>query len=237
MNRIHTALIFGAILAVTIGTLSYSGISATSLVTSSVPRSTDAMKILGHVEYTVRDSSGLVKAYYQSDNLVVNTGDNCVAARLFDPSGTGPTNHGCTSFGSTGYQFIAIGNQTAQFDDASTNLVQAATSVVDGEMARRRDSAPVFTASSGNSTSGAQVIIETPTPFTFSASNATTVQNSALFNATAGSIDSNGQTTAIGTARAFAIQKLNPAVTVANGDTLNVRWTITIGGNDAASGP
>ncbi|MFY9301493.1 MAG: hypothetical protein WAO91_09940 [Candidatus Nitrosotenuis sp.] len=237
MKKVQTALIFSAILAVTIGTLSYSGISATSLVTSSVPRNSDAMNILGHVEYTVRDSDGLVKAYYQSDNLVVNTGDNCVAARLFDPAGSGPTNHGCTSFGSTGYQFIAIGNQTAQFDDASTNLIAAATSSVDGEQARRRDSSPTFTASSGNSTTGAQVIIETPTPFTFSTSNATTVQNSALFNATAGAVDGNGQTTSIGTARAFAIQKLSPTVTVASGDTLNVRWTITIGGGDAQSGP
>lgn len=236
MKKVQAALIFSAILAVTIGTLSYSGISATSLVASSVPRNSDAMNILGHVEYTVRDSSGLVKAYYQSDNLVVNTGDNCVAARLFDPGNAAP-NHGCTSFGPTGYQFIAIGNETRAFDDSATNLVAPATTTTDGEQARKRDSVPVIIPSSGNTPTGSQVIIETPTPFTFSASNATTVQNSALFNATAGSTDSNGQTTAIGNARAFAIQKLNPTVTVANGDTLNVRWTITIGGNDAASGP
>lgn len=237
MNRIHTALIFSAILAVTIGTLSYSGISATSLVTSSVPRSTDAMKILGHVEYTVKDSSGLVKAYYQSDNLVVNTGDNCVAARLFDPSGTGPTNHGCTNFGTTGYQFIAIGNATSGFNDSSTNLGDGATSSTDGEQARRRDSAPVFTPSTSDTPAGSQVIIETPAPFTFSTSNATTVQNSALFNATTTANADGSTASGAVSGKAFAIQKLSPTVTVANGDTLNVRWTITIGGDDAASGP
>jgi hypothetical protein len=231
MNRIKTLTLLGAIFAVTIGALGYTGISATPLLVSSVQSTSDNIKALGHVEYTVHDAAGAVKAYYQSDNLVVNVGDNCAADRLFAPGSSGI----CTSFGANGFQYIAIGNATATFDDTNTSLGAAATTTTDGEQARRRDNTPTFTASSTNSTSGSQIIVETPTPFTFSASNATTVRNAALFDAAASAVDANGQTTTVGTSNMFSVQNLSPAVTVSNGDTLNVRWTITIGGNDSPS--
>ena len=231
MNRIKTLTLLSAIFAVTIGALSYTGISATPLFISSVQSTHDNVKALGHVEYTVMDASGLVKAYYQGDNLVVNVGDNCAADRLFNPGSSGI----CTSFGTNGFQYIAIGNATSTFDDTNTSLGAAATTTTDGEQARRRDSAPAFTASSTNSTSGSQIIVETPSPFTFGASNATTVRNAALFDAAASAADANGQTTTVGTSNMFSVQNLSPAVTVSNGDTLNVRWTITIGGNDASN--
>lgn len=232
MNRIKTIALLGAIFAITMGALSYNGISATPLLISSVPSTHDHIKALGHVEYTIKDASGLVKAYYQGDNMVVNQGDNCAAARLFDPSDS--QTNGCTSFGADGFQNIAIGNRTGYtFDDPDTSIGAAATTTTDGEQARIRDNTPTFTVSSGNATSGAQIVIETPAPFKFSASNATVVRSAALFDSSA-THDANGQTTTV-SGKMFAAQNLSPAVTVSNGDTLNVKWTITIGGNDTPS--
>lgn len=227
MNRIKTLTLLGAIFAITVGALSYTGISATPLLISSVQSTHDNVKALGHVEYTVSDESGLVKAYYQGDNMVVNTGDNCAADRLFAPGSSSI----CTSFGTNGFQYIAIGNSTTAIEDDRTNIGQQANSTSDGEQARRRDSVPVFTASSGTSPNGAQIVVETPSPFTFDANNATTVQQAALFDAAA-TANVRGETTNIGTTNMFSAQALSPTVTVANGDTLNVKWTITIGGNN-----
>ena len=44
----------------------------------------------GHVTVTVRDSIGAITAYHQSDNAVVNIGENCLAKMIFrDPSAAG----------------------------------------------------------------------------------------------------------------------------------------------------
>lgn len=231
MNRTTTILLFSAVFAVAISSLSY-GIYATS--TTTLPKANNAaMAILGHVEYTVRGPDNQVKAYVQSDNLVVNQGDNCVAARLFDLSGT-QSHTGCTGF-TTGFNVIGIGNKTSGFDDnVRDGLGPSATSSTPGEIARITDATPLITASSGNATSGAIVEIETASPFSFGTlgPSGTTIKNSGLFNS---STVANGATDA--RKGVFAIQKLSSPVSVTNLDTLNVKWTITIGGADAASGP
>jgi hypothetical protein len=232
MNRTTTLLLFSVTFAVAIGSLSY-GIYATSSTTSLPKANNAAMTVLGHVEYTVRGPDNQVKAYVQSDNLVVNQGDNCVAARLFDLSST-QSHTGCTGF-TQGFNFIGIGNKTSQFDDnVRDGLGPSATQTDDGELARIQDTTPLITASSGNSTSGAIVVIETPTPFAFTTlgPSGTTIKNSGLFNS---STVANGSTD--DRRGVFSIQKLSSTVAVTNLDTLNVRWTITIGGADAQSGP
>ena len=203
MNRTTTLLLFSVTFAVAIGSLSY-GIYATSSTTSLPKANNAAMTILGHVEYTVRGPDNQVKAYVQSDNLVVNQGDNCVAQRLFNPQNN-VTNTGCSGF-TVGYNFIGIGNKTSSLDDeVRDGLGPVAVSGTPGEIARKQDGTPVFTASSGNSTSGAIVVIETPTPFSFGTlgSSGTTIQNSGLFNSS---------TVADGSSNArkgvFSIQKL-----------------------------
>ena len=44
----------------------------------------------GHVTVTVKDSIGAITAYHQSDNAVVNIGENCLAKMIFrDPTAAG----------------------------------------------------------------------------------------------------------------------------------------------------
>ena len=65
-------------------------------------------------------------------------------------------------------------------------------------------------------------------PFTFKGTrNATTITQSALFNAS-GDPNPEGETTSIN-GEMLAAQDLSPSVTVTDGDSLTVTWTITIG--------
>ena len=66
----------------------------------------------GHFEVTVKDSMGYVTAYRQSDNAVVNTGENCVAKMIFRH----PTNAGtgvCVGSTSASWNFMCLDEDPA----------------------------------------------------------------------------------------------------------------------------
>ena len=228
MKRITTIALFAGIFAVTIGTLGFSGDSATSLMVSSLPQSQENVGMLGHVEYKVLDEIGNIKQYMQNDNIVVRVGKDCVARAVFDTSvdpGACPTN--------AQFQFIAIGNgTTGTIDEAQTTLQGGvcATSAADGEMARKLVT-PTFTAATGSA--GTIVTLDTSgDPFTFDAFNTTKVIDSGVFNADESAKDGNGQCTTLGTSEMFSIQQLNgptTGISVSDGDSLSVKWTITVG--------
>ncbi len=228
MKRITTIALFAGIFAVTIGTLGFSGDSATSLMVSSLPQSQENVGMLGHVEYKVLDELGSIKQYMQNDNIVVRVGKDCVARMVFDNS----TSVGaCPNVGE--FQFIAIGNGTSgTIDEAQTTLQggQCADTSNDGEMARRVV-IPSFTPAAGST--GTIVTLDTSgDPFTFDAFNTTQVIDSGVFNRDEGAKDANGQCTTLGVSEMFSIQQLNgptTGISVSDGDSLSVKWTITVG--------
>ena len=98
MNSKKTIALFAVIAAVAISTISLTDISAVPLMVSSVPQTYESTGVLGHVEYTLMDSDGLVKGYHQGDNSVVDAGKDCVSAYMFDQTqGTGSCQSGLTS--------------------------------------------------------------------------------------------------------------------------------------------
>ena len=216
--------LIAVISAASIGAISMNGFSAIPFATASVSTETGAM--MGHVEYILRDADGNIKTYIQSDNSVVDRGDNCVMSYTFGPGNPGADTDFCVS-NANGFRFIGIGNATATTTSEARTLTNqstdVATSSTDGLMAMKTDSTLVFT----NSTNGGTVVINTETPFVFTAGkNTTTVLSAGLFDATCTA------TAGICTAYAspqnmFSVQTLN--VVVAGGDTLNVTWTITVG--------
>jgi len=228
MKRITTIALFAGIFAVTIGTLGFSGDSATSLMVSSLPQSQENVGMLGHVEYKVLDELGSIKQYMQNDNIVVQVGKDCVARMVFDNS----TNPGaCGNNGE--FQFIAIGNATGgTIDDTKTTLEGGvcASSGTGGEMARRTVT-PTFTAAGAGT--GTIVTLDTSgNPFTFGALNTTAVIDSGVFNRDEGAKDASGQCTTLGASEMFSIQQLNgptTGISVSDGDSLSVKWTITVG--------
>jgi hypothetical protein len=190
--------------------------------------------MMGHVEYIVRDADGNIKSYTQADNMVVNRGDDCSIAYMFQPTSATGGADVCTNFNPAGFHFIGIGNGTITVDAADTTLLDASATTVavsgtPGLMSVRWDNNTVATASSN----GGTVVIDTPTPFTFStsgaATNATTVTAAGLFDNTCSTQSAvTGVCTAnSGVMNMFSAQSIS--VSVSNGDSLSVTWTITVG--------
>lgn len=224
MKTTSMIALIAVISAASIGAISMNGFSAIPFATASVSPERGAM--MGHVEYVLRDADGNIKSYTQSDNMVVNRGDDCVLAKVFNPDGTSTAS--CTKT-TSGFRFIGIGNASATVADTATTLTNTAatfaSSGVPGLMAMKTDGTVVFTASSGGGTAA----IATETPFTFTTGrNTTTVTSAGLFDSTCttsgGAI---GACTGAYPANMFSVQTIS--VVVAGGDSLNVTWTITVG--------
>lgn len=230
MNRLKTIVLFAGIFGISLGTISLSGVSATSMMVSAAPQTQAGFDMLGHVEYKVLDDSGAIKQYLQGDNIVVIGGKDCVARHVFENS-TGTVCPG----GNNEFQYIAIGNHTAAgtpvntLSALGTDGAGCASTSVNGEMARKQV-VPSFTAA--NSGTGTIVVLDTTSaPFNFGATNATTVMQSGIFNGPEAAVDGSGQCTTLGTASMFSVQDLNSdtGIIVSNGDSLSVKWTITVG--------
>jgi len=236
MNRTRTIAIFAGIFAIAMTTYGLSGISASPMAIASIPQASEGVQWLGHVEYTVLDSNQKVKAYLQSDNFVVESGTDCAGTILFGV--TSDTECGVT----TPFQYIAIGNATSgtaattdlelAFETTSTC---AATGDNNGEQARKLVVPTVVLNATGN---GGATQIELDVgldTFKFDALNATIVAQSGLFNAQVNTVAPDGSCQTLGVEgtdwEMFAIQDLSGGgVTVAAGDSLAVKWTITIAG-------
>lgn len=228
MNRLQTTLVFGAIFAAVLGTtLTVDGLPVTQFVTASQPTSS-GITMLGHVEMIVHDSEGNIVQYSQGDNMIVETGGDCIARALFDSA----TTVGLCDTAIADWEYIAIGNGTGsavavgdtQLDESSADDGLSTTGTVhNGEMARKLVT-PSFDVTGTNAI---VTLTNSADPFDFVTNNATTVEQSALYNA-AGTANANGETTALG-GDILALQDLSPAVTVGDGDSLTVTWTVTVG--------
>jgi len=238
MKRTTSIVLFASIFAVAVGTLGLSGNSATLLMASAVPQSQEQVGVLGHVEYKVLDSSGNIVQYMQNDNIVVENGKDCIAEMVFGGTGT------CQGVaGTDNFQFIGIGNGSSAnvgvtnstlADIADPGTGDCASSGNGGDMARRKVTATHTPAAGG---AGAIVVLDTVgAPFTFDADNATSVIDSGVFNQDYDTVVTNNICTVDGVAgtdwEMFSRQLLNGAtgITVTDGDSLSVKWTITIGG-------
>lgn len=237
MNRQKSIALFAIIAAVAVTSIGLTGVSATPLMLASIPQTQEGMVMLGHVEYTLLDSDGLVKAYIQGDNAVVDDGKDCVAREVFGAlQGSG----NCAVLGN--FQYIAIGNGTGTVDGTESNLDSLGVGLCadsgageTGEMARKLVTPSITTAAANP----AGTVIELDTTgdeFTFSANNATTVEQSGIFNGDVlGTNAGEGSCASPGAAgtdwQMFSMQELNggTGIQVTDGDSLSVKWTITIG--------
>ena len=240
MNRTKSIALFAGIFAIAMTTLGLSEVSSTQMMTSSLPQSQEGVGMLGHVEYKVLDSNDVVKGYYQADNIVVYVGTDCTSELLFgaiDGTGTSACLQPANQF-----NYIAIGNGTdASLDGDEIELESGAgqgsgrcavTAVAgqDGEQARKLVAPTISVNAAG---AGTQVVLEPTTTFKFDAGNATTVLQSGIFNGNNGISATAGQEGMCATYNAanwdmFSYQNLGAGVVVSAGDSLAVKWTITI---------
>jgi hypothetical protein len=163
--------------------------------------------MIGHVEYTVRGADGQVKQYAQGDNDIVKRGKDCAAQMIFNSSAI--TTACPITSGTTGFNFIAIGNATGAIDGTETQLDIGTNT---REIARNPGKVSFET--SGSSTIAT---ITTKDPFVFTSIGSTSVEQSGLFD--------KGDAA---TGNMFAMRNAL-AIPVTSADTLSVTWKVTLG--------
>jgi hypothetical protein len=198
-------------------TIALAAIVPTSyLLTSSGvqnPQATDRAYMLGHLYIVHKDPSGRIVNYIQTDNVIVNRGDDCALNFLIAGTAAG------TICGTAGAGFVdfALGNSTTAAAKTDLKLGAEISSNVGTCCGLGRAAAtPTFTASASNSNNGAKVSLAHT--FTSGVTNAAgiTISEAGLFNSTTqGAIP-------------MTAHQVFGTITLANGDTLAVTWAITI---------
>lgn len=160
-------------------------------------------KALGHIELVLTDENGNIKAYRQTDNLVVNKGVYMTSDKLFGTSLVG----GATS---AAFNNVGIGTGTTSATSGDTN--------VQTQLSNRKTGA--VTSVTGSST-GAQIQAFFGAGKLKNGSGTTAVTEAGLFD-----------TFVNGTGNLYARQTFT-AINAGSSDSLTVTWSITFADSDA----
>jgi len=181
-----------------------------SVQTQTSSGTTEQPVVLGHIVAIVKDANGNIKAYRQTDNLVVSNGLNATTNKLF---GTVQN----TSFNGTAGTFSVVGVGTSSASVASTDVIL-------GAQRGDRHLGTVTTIRSGGGTGmGAQIAASWAAGILANASStSTTIQEAGLFDGYNSSAVSTGAM-----ANMYAHQVISPGISMGTGDTLSVTWKIT----------
>lgn len=218
MNRITTITAFAVVFAAALGigmASTTSGLFATPLAVSATDVTAESNTFLGHVTLTARDADGTIIAYRQSDNVIVNEGENCVAETIFqDNLGTSCSGAGTgvNTTGVGGFTIIRIGTGT---EGAGAEAETDTDADIEGTVYGIQDTALGLTESTGTAAgSVATVVVDA----TFTAPGAADYDESSLGDSFRDVADGN----------MFAHQTF-ATITLGASDDLTVEWTITIG--------
>ena len=222
MNSKSTIIVLVAALAVLSGAMGMSMTGAFSdqeLMTASTKNVAIGL-MTGHLEIEARNADGELFAYRQTDNEVVDDGEQCILKMLFATSNSGEAGRGeyassgngaCTGALTGAWDVIGIGTTTASADDTNVALGNE-TSTTSG---LERDRATTKTWSNGTGTDATQIVLSKT--FTNNSANNHAIAESGLFNST--TVDKNG----------MLAHKAFSAVTLANGDSITITWTFRVG--------
>ena len=231
-----------AVIAVAIvGTISITGFSAATMMTGGT-QMVSSSSMMGHIEYTLYDSEGNIKAYGQTDNLVTNNGDKCAAELIFGDTDNG----GIEACSGSAFSVIAISNKTLTVADATDLSADDGTPAANsaGIMAAidvGTAGVTIDAIGAGAGSIGA-VISNTLHPFTFEAdttqtnmtsgTTSNTLKNAYLLDAPCATVDDvdDGQGTCLSNpaGEILAGQSLNN-LSVSDGDSLTITWTVDLG--------
>lgn len=185
--------------------IGFSGMSFGSAETSTT---SESGAMIGHVTLAVYDPNGNVKAYLQTDNLVVDQGEACAVKRVF---GETAASSDCSG-GATGeFNVIALGLNTGA-TSAGNNDVKLDSETTATGLVRLAASSVTIT---DDPTGIAGAIATLTRAFTNGSGGSVTIAESGLFNSTVTTTDG-----------MFARQTFT-GIPVAVSDTLTVTWNIT----------
>ena len=218
-----------AALAVTAGGL---GLSLTGVFDDDgiIAQSNTATGLMmGHLTVEAHDEVGDLIAYRQTDNEVVDDGEQCILKMLFGTTeGANAGRGGYTSTGActgdlTGaWDVIAIGtdNDNSPYNSSTASVVD--TLVLLGNetsttLGLERGTATTKTWTNGTAATTTKLVLSKTFTFDGAGGRAHAIGESGLFNSTA--IDTNGM---------LARQTFTD-VSLSNGDSITITWTFTVG--------
>jgi len=223
MKTASTNIVLTIIVAVSTGGLglSLTGVFDDNNVTTT--SNTANSLLMGHLTIEAHDEIGDLIAYRQSDNEVVDDGEQCILKMLFATTdGTagrgGYTSTGaCTGILTGAWDVIAIGTDSSFVPEETHVLLFNETSSSDG---LERGTATTKTWTNGTDSQNTGT---TPTKivlsktFTNDSPRAHTIAESGLFNST--TVDANG----------MLARQTFTGVALSNGDSITITWTFTVG--------
>lgn len=249
--KITMPLVLGVALAVVAGLFSATIFGLIDAKTDAQTSATASGLITGHVITTHKDAAGNILSYRQSDNLIVNQGENCVSKMLFGNhtivTGTVGTTV-CVGQNRDGFRYIGIGNNSAVIAVASNNVrlgnelnnTSYGNSVASGDTMLRQPATVVGASGWTNSTgSGSGTTASVVMSSVFKNKNGAggssiLVSESGLFNNTDKAPTTGSFASIVGQDAMFARQTFS-AITMNQGDTLTVQWTMSVGGSTLAN--
>ena len=224
MKRQTTLAIFGILFAagMALGTISVSGFSQPLFVASTDTKAVNHMDMMGHITITATDQDGTILSYIQTDNVIVNVGENCVAESMFNVTTnidgvtqpcagtgtqTGPNSNGVAD---GGFTYIAIGTGSIGIgSEGQTN------STLNTELDRIKDNSTSVNSAVGTGGDSAAVVTVSEV---FTAAGISTVNESGIFDSKLTSGNNN-----------MLARQVFTGIDLTAGDKLTVEWEIKIG--------
>lgn len=211
MKKLQTIGLAG-IVAIAVGIVGISNVSASEFGLVDSPKTTTEAKsnMLGHVTLTLKDPSGNIIAYRQSDNVVVNQGHNCAPITLFGT--TNPAN-ACNSGGTTPGLFNVIALSASGTAIANNGNYSA------------------ISALSGNGLTAGTATSDTVTSFATGAgggSSITTLSKTFTYTGSSQAVGMAALIDGATTPNVFASHAFSSSVTLGSNDQLTVQWQITL---------
>ena len=205
MSNTRNAIILGVVLTVGMAGM-MSILPNTQGNVTSQEAGNDAASITGRIIVTAYDADGNIKAYRQTDNLIVDSGKNCAPVLLF--GATSPAS--CYTANAVGSAYNIIATSTTTTDPAVTATSLAGEITTNGLNKQAATSVTVTTPA----LSGTSTFSETTLTKAFAVSGSSTVGSAGLLNNDA-------------TVKMFAGKSFT-AISVISGDTLTVTWKIQL---------
>jgi len=234
MNGKSTLALVGVLFAaaMVVGMATTSAFSTPHVIASSAIVD-NQFGMLGHITLTQTDADGNMKSYIQTDNVIVNIGENCVAETLFNVTTVGAfacagassplyTGGPLNGINNDGFSFIAVGNSSASATppvavETDTTLINENSTGT--TMDRKTGSPTVTTESTGV---GSSAVVTLSAVFT-SDGGISDVDESGIFDEPTTTSGSGG-----GPGDMLARQTFTN-IRLSAGDQLTVEWEITIG--------
>ena len=225
MNSKSTTIVLVAAMAVLSGALGMSMTGTFSDQKIGVANVATGL-MTGHLEIEARNADGELFAYRQTDNEVVDDGEQCILKMLFATNGsfgrgeyTSIGAGACTGSLTGAWDVISIGTTATGANDVNVKLGNDTSGILanytDGVEGLERGVATTKTWSNGTGTDKTQIVMSKT--FTNLSANAHTIAESGLFNST----------TVAGSG--MLAHKEFTGVALATNDSITITWTFIVG--------